>query len=121
MNIETSKNIAKLVGPTLTAIVASELLNLPIWSLNTAAGVHLNGALLFLGGLAIVRAHNYWTRTWPVIITLLGWLFMFGGLGRMFVPELQLKAAENFTMVTIVSLPFFLAGIFLTIKAYGKK
>jgi hypothetical protein len=33
---------------------------------------------LFIAGLAIVRVHNRWTNGWPVLVTILGWLFVLG-------------------------------------------
>jgi hypothetical protein len=48
--------------------------------------VYLSGTLLFVAGLAIVRAHNSWTPGWPVLITLVGWIAMLAGLGRMAAP-----------------------------------
>jgi hypothetical protein len=83
-----SKKIAALIGPTLTAITVSETLNIHIWADNTAAGVHLNGSLLFLAGLSIIRAHNHWVRNWSLMITLTGWFILFLGLLRMIAPEM---------------------------------
>ncbi len=39
---------------------------------------------MFVGGLAIVRAHNRWQRDWTVLATLVGWFFLLLGLFRMF-------------------------------------
>ena len=71
--MENSKQLAGLVGPTLTVLGVSEALNLHIWAANIAPVTYLDGVLLFAAGLAIVRAHNVWTRRWPVLITLAGW------------------------------------------------
>ena len=68
-----SKRIAGLVGPTLMALSASEALNYGIWEENLAPVTYLDGALLFVGGLSIVRAHNRWTSGWPVLTTLSAW------------------------------------------------
>jgi proline iminopeptidase len=113
-----SKKIAALVGPTLTAITVSETLNVHIWAGNTAAGVHLNGSLLFLAGLSIIRAHNRWVREWSVMITLTGWFVLFLGLFRMFAPEMQLEAVANTKAVAAETILAFTTGIFLTFKAY---
>ncbi len=74
-----SKRIAGLVGPTLIASSASEALNYRIWDDNLAPVTYLDGALLFVGGLSIVRAHNRWRGGWPVLTTLAGWSAL--GLG----------------------------------------
>jgi len=57
--------------------------------------VYLNGTLLFVAGPAIVRAHNRWTRGWPALITLVGWLAMLGGLGRMVAPVSAQQAGQT--------------------------
>lgn len=115
-----SKQIAGLIGPTLIAIIISEAVNFHIWPTTTAPVIYLNGSLLFVAGLSIVRVHNRWTRGWPLLITLMGWLATLGGLIRMFAPESAQRVAQNATAVLsslIVLLPI---GIFLTFKAYGR-
>jgi hypothetical protein len=117
--MSNSKNIAGLVGPTLIVVTISEMINVHIWASNTAAGVYLNGAILFVAGLSIVRAHNLWVRGWPVMVTLVGWFAMLLGLFRMFAPELQLEAAKNTSPVTAETMVVLAVGVFLTFKAYG--
>ena len=118
-----SKQMAGLIGPTAIAVTISETLNVNIWASNTAAGVYMNGSLLFVAGLAIVRSHNYWVRGWPVIVTLVGWFIILLGLFRMFAPEMQLEGAKKTTMVVVLTMFLLVIGIFLTFKAYsqGKK
>jgi len=115
-----SKQIAGLLGPSIIAVTTSETVNIHIWAGNTAAGVHFNGMVLFVAGLAIIRAHNLWVRGWPVLVTLAGWLLMFLGLFRMFFPELQLEAAKHASAVIVEIMPILAAGIFLTFKAYSR-
>ncbi|MBI5430543.1 MAG: hypothetical protein HY938_08815 [Nitrosomonadales bacterium] len=116
-----SKYIAGLLGPAIVAITASETVNIHIWAGNTAAGVHLNGAILFVVSLAIIRVHNLWVRGWPVLVTLSGWFFMFLGLFRMFFPELQLEGAKHTSSISAGTMLFLAAGLYLTYKAYGRE
>ncbi|HYV91672.1 MAG TPA: hypothetical protein VE978_07815 [Chitinophagales bacterium] len=116
-----SKQIAKLIGPTIIAVTVSETVNIHIWAANTAAGIHLNGALLFLGGLAIIRSHNLWVRGWPVLVTLTGWAIILLGLFRMFAPAMQLEAANNATVVIPEIMFVLVIGIVLTFKGYMSK
>ncbi|MBO9201569.1 MULTISPECIES: hypothetical protein [Niastella] len=116
-----SKHIAGLIGPAIIVITISEIRNAHIWAGNTAAGVYLNGTLLFIAGLSIIRSHNHWMPGWPVIITLSGWFVMLLGLLRMFAPELQLEVAKNTTAVIAGAMFVLTIGIFLTFKAYSKK
>jgi cytochrome bd-type quinol oxidase subunit 2 len=88
----TLKTIAGLIGPTLVAIAAGMLLNFGSFSTlaelvsRDPALIFVSGILLFVAGLAIVRVHNRWTNGWPVLVTVLGWLFVLGGLARMLFP-----------------------------------
>ena len=74
----TSKMIAALIGPTLIAIAAAMLLNFRSFPQlaeqisRDPALIFLSGVLLFVAGLAIVRAHNIWAGGWPVLVTVLG-------------------------------------------------
>ena len=118
--MSNSKQIAGLIGPTIIAVTISETINVHIWASNTVAGIFLNGALLFVAGLSIVRSHNYWVRSWPVVVTLTGWIVMLLGLFRMFAPELQLEGAKNTTVVVAGTMFVLVIGIFLTFKAYSR-
>ena len=113
-----SKRVAGLLGPSLIAITLSEMMNAHIWAAIVAPVTYLAGALWFVAGLAIVRAHNKLRRGWPVIVTLVGWFAMLGGLFRMFAPEVAQQGVQN-TFATFASqLVLLAAGIFLTFRAY---
>jgi hypothetical protein len=113
-----SRRLAGLIGPSLMAVTLSETINLHIWSTHIASLTYLNECLLLIGGLAIVRAHNLWTRRWPVLITLIGWLAMAGGLYRMFMPEAQQLGESPVTYAVIASL--FAMGCVLTLKSFSR-
>lgn len=113
-----SKHLAELIGPTLIAISISEAMNLPIFANNPAPVVYLNGTLLFVAGLSIIRAHNRWTRGWPVLVTFVGWLFLLGGLIRMIAPEFAQRSVQDPTPVYALLLVLLAIGILLTFKAY---
>ena len=117
-----SKEIAGLLGPTLTAIAVSEAMNLHIWGTNIAPVTYLVGILLFVAGLAIVRAHNRWIRGWPVLVTLVGWAAIFGGLFRMLAPEAQ-RGLQNVPTfgVYAVDMVLFAIGMLMTFKAYWSR
>jgi hypothetical protein len=111
-----SEDIAGLVGPTLMALSASEALNYRVWEENLAPVTYLDGALLFVGGLSIVRAHNRWMRGWPLLTTLAGWSALALGLVRMFAPEA--RQPERNTAIDGVLAAMFASGLVLTCKAY---
>jgi hypothetical protein len=114
------KRIAGLVGPTLVVLAASEALNANIWTGVSAAQTYLAGALWFVAGLAVVRAHNRWTGSWPVIVTLVGWFAIVGGLFRMFAPEFARASAPSPAVLLCIQAALLLIGVFLTFKAYGR-
>jgi hypothetical protein len=111
-----SRRIAGLVGPTLMALSASEALNYHIWTDNLPPVTYLDGALLFVGGLAIVRVHNRWARGWPLLTTLVGWSALALGLVRMFAPEAR-QPGRNAAIDGVLA-AMFTSGLVLTYKAY---
>ena len=115
------KRIAGLLGPTLVVLAASEAVNAHIWTAVPATQTYLAGSLWFLAGLAIVRAHNGWTGGWPVLVTLVGWFAILGGLFRMFAPEFAQARVPSAALVLGGQLVLFLIGAFLTLKAYGRR
>lgn len=120
-----SSRIAGLLGPTLIAISITEWMNLGVFVAaigpSFAPHVYLNGTLLFVAGLAIVRAHNYWTRGWPVLVTVVGWMAMVAGLSRMAAPVAAQEAGQHLTVVYASLVALLVIGAVLTFKAYGRR
>jgi hypothetical protein len=126
----TSKMIAGLIGPTLAAIAVAMLLNLSAFPAmveqvaRDPALIFLSGVLLFVAGLAILRAHNVWTGGWPVLVTVLGALAVLGGLGRMFFPirlaALAGEMGQSRGLIAGSAVVFLLIGGFLSFKAYSR-
>ena len=119
-----STRIAGLVGPTLIAVTITEWMNLDVFVAamgpTFAPHVYLNGTLLFVAGLAIVRAHPQWTLGWPVLNTLVGWFALIGGLGRMVAPLSAQHVGESpaFLYGTLVVL--LVIGVVLSIKSVSR-
>ena len=90
--MDTSLFIARLIGPLLLAVGAATLINqanmrqMATDFLASRPLVFVAGFLTLLGGLVIVNTHNVW-HGWPVIITIFGWLFVFGGAIRILIPD----------------------------------
>ena len=111
-----SKQLAGLVGPVVLVLAVSEALNLHIWTQSLPPVVYLNGIILFAAGLALVRAHNVWSLSWTVLVTLAGWFALALGLFRILIPEAQ-QAGDG--VVTYLGLAVFaVAGAVMTIQAY---
>ena len=118
-----SRRIAGLLGPTLIAIAVSEWINLDLMLRNPAPVVlvYLNGTLLLVAGLSIVRAHSRWNGGWSALVTLMGWLAILGGLFRMFIPGFTQQHEQDTTAIRAVLVGLFGIGTFLTFKAYMRE
>jgi len=112
-----SQNFASIVGPTLVVLAVTEKLNLGIWTPASPAVTYLNGLVLFVAGLCILRFHPVWVG-WPVTITLVGWLVMAVGLYRLIAP--QAPQASGGLATDAVFLVMLLVGGFLTVKGYAR-
>jgi uncharacterized membrane protein HdeD (DUF308 family) len=111
-----SRNIAGTMGPAMVALSISEALNYRIWDTNMPQLIYLNGTLLLIAGIAIVRNHNLWVKDWRVLVTAMGWVAVFFGLLRMFFPEARQPEASP-GMYAFLGLAL-LAGSFLSAKSY---
>jgi hypothetical protein len=125
-----SKSIAALIGPTLVAIAVAILLNFGSFPAiaeqvsRDPALIFLSGILLFVAGLAILRVHNVWSVGWPVLVTVLAWMAIAGGLIRLFFP-IQLGAivagvGQNTALIIAVSLVLLGVGVFLSYKGWSR-
>jgi hypothetical protein len=94
-SLSRSHQLARLIGPALLAISTAESLNPHIWASSSPPTVFLNGSVIFVSGLAIVRHHNLWTTGWPVLVTLSGWSGLVLGLMRMLIPEKVLESVRK--------------------------
>lgn len=111
-----SKEISKLVGPTMSVMIISEIINFHIWSTNIPSLTYLNGMILFVAGISILRIHNIWVFSWRVLVTLSGWFGIVLGSLRIFFPEARQASDNTSTFIGISILG--LVGIVLTIKGY---
>lgn len=125
-----SKTIAGLIGPTLIVIAAAVLVRLGSFQAiadqvsREPALIFLSGILLFVAGLAIVRAHNIWTGGWPVLVTVLGWLAIVGGLVRLLFPTwfaaVAAQLGQSTGLIAAVAIVFLVVGAFLSYKGYSR-
>jgi hypothetical protein len=119
-----SKRIGGLVGPTIVAMLLAEFpfVQPHLYDAQIPPVVYLSGVLMFVGGLAIVRAHNHWARDWTVLVTLSGWFFLLLGLFRMFAAGLYQRGAANTSMRVFMVLEVILLvlGLIMTVKAYSR-
>ncbi len=92
-DMQTSRYLAKLIGPVFLAIGLGLLLNAELFRamgeqfLQSYALIYLSGLVALSAGIAIVLAHNVWAPDWRAIITVLGWLAIVGGVARIVFPQ----------------------------------
>ncbi|MCB9765934.1 MAG: hypothetical protein H6739_39535 [Alphaproteobacteria bacterium] len=113
-----ARRVAAVAGPTLLAVTSSETLNLGIWAQGQPTLTYLNGMLLFVAGLIVLRTWHRWTRTWAVAVTITGWLALLAGLARMFFPAAP-QGGENAATYAFIGLLFSL-GLWLTVHGYRR-
>ena len=93
--------IARLIGPLFVVLGVGILANLGLYTAMVSEAVqlpvlvYLFGALSFTAGLAILNAYRAWTADWRVIITVLGWLLVIGGIIRIVLPRLTASLATT--------------------------
>jgi hypothetical protein len=125
--MRTSVLLARLIGPVFLAMGAGILVNRGAYAalaaefLRSVALIYLSGLIALAAGLAIVNLHNVWAADWRVVITILGWLSLLGGIARIVWPQL---AAQVGTAM-IQGAGFLAAGVlvlalgaFLSFKGY---
>lgn len=126
--METSFFLAKLIGPVLI-VIGSGLLVKPTDFrematdfLASRAMIFLSGLLTLVAGLAIVLTHNVWEFSWPVIITILGWLSVGGGVFRILFPDSVQSMGKSMlnkpTMMTVSGAIQILLGLWLCYIGY---
>jgi hypothetical protein len=115
--MENSKALAKVIGPSLCVMSLSEMVNLHIWTKAVPSVTYLNGIILFITGLYVIRIHNSWRTDWTILVTLTAWVGMALGLFRIFFPEAEQAGNSISTYVLLMFL--FSVGLILTWKSYG--
>ena len=117
-----SRRIAGVLGPTIIAMIASEfpLVQPRLYDAQIPPVVYLSGVLMFVAGLAIVRAHNRWRLDWTILVTLSGWFALALGALRMFAASAYQQRAGTLGTTTfiVVESVLLVCGFVMTYKAY---
>jgi drug/metabolite transporter (DMT)-like permease len=91
--MDPAHTIARLLGPVFSVIGIGMLANGVIYHemagqfLSVYPLIYFSGILALLAGLAILNAHNAWTRDWRSLITALGWIMTAVGTFRILAPQ----------------------------------
>lgn len=87
------------------------------------------GLLVFSGFLGVmigvghILLFNSWSLDWILILTLIGWISLFKGMIRVFIPKWTQKFVKDFhskssnTSATLVII--FIVGLYLVVKGFG--
>src|SRR5262249_54875142 len=95
--MSTSIFLARLMGPIMLAVGIGMLVNGATYrklaedALRSPVLIYLSGLLTMTAGMAVVLAHSVWAPDWRVVITILGWLAVFGGATRIICPQATRK------------------------------
>jgi hypothetical protein len=126
--MQTSVFLAKLLGPFFLAAGAGLLFNGMAFRgiadefLRSPALVFLAGLIVMPAGLAIVLTHNVWALNWPVLITILGWLALLGGMLRLTMPQRATSIGRTLyrhpTFANVSAALWLAAGAYLCFFGY---
>ena len=121
--------IAGLAGPLFMAVGVALLVNrravagLVSGTLNSPEFIFFSGLITLIAGLAVVRTHNVWSAEWTLLVTVIGWLCVIGGVIRIVWPDrvsvLRTNLLRSENAITASALVSLLLGAFLTAKGYA--
>ena len=120
--------IARLIGPVFVAIGLGLLLNTSFYegavveAMHSPTLVYLSGIASLLAGVAALNAYRAWTADWRVVVTLLGWLFVIGGIVRIVLPGVVVWLATSIstapTVLLVVGVIVLIVGGYLSFEGY---
>jgi len=123
--------IARLVGPLFVVIGLGVLINARFYegaiveAVHSPTLVYLSGVASLLAGLAIVNAYRAWTADWRVIVTILGWLCVIGGIVRIVFPGIVTALATSVysgsTVLLIAGAIVLIVGAYLSFEGYRQE
>ena len=119
--------IARLIGPAFVAVGLGVLANGPFYTALILEAVHsptliyFSGLMALVPGLAILNVHRSWSG-WPVIITIIGWLMVIGGVIRLVLPATTATLTSDLYskpfVLLIVALVVLVVGAYLCFEGY---
>jgi hypothetical protein len=126
--MQSSLNIARLVGPVLSAVGIGMLANQATYremATQFLAGlpfIYFSGVLMLVAGLAILNVHKDWTRDWRSTVTAIGWILTCVGTFRIIAPQfanfIASSIIENAGFFTGLGIFLVTVGGFVTFKGY---
>ena len=75
---------------------------------NSAALTYIAGSVGIILGMILIEYHNIWVKNWTVLITIISWLFLLGGITIVIFPK-SLSFGKD------LLLNYLLIGIFMIV------
>ncbi len=126
--METSKLLARIMGPVMIVQAIGIVINLAEFQRiyeefsKSPSLCYLGGLMAFLLALLVLQFHNRWEAGWPVLITIVSWIALIKGLILILFPGSVLILWQPFmaspTPLIISMIISGAVGVFLTIKGY---
>jgi hypothetical protein len=123
--------VARLVGPVFVAVGLGILLNgtfytaLILEAVHSPTLIYFSGLISLIPGLAILNVHRTWSGGWPVIVTIIGWLMVIGGVIRLVLPATTATLAGDLyskpAALLIVAIITLVVGAYLSFEGYRRK
>lgn len=83
----------------------------------------LVGIMTFIVGLLLVVSHNVWVMAWPVVVTIIAWLTLIGGLIRLFCPDtvhkIWKRVIDKPVKIVVCGIISLIVGLFLLYNVYA--
>lgn len=120
--METSIFLAKVIGLVIVISTAAVFIHYKAFraleeeAVKSPMIAYLAGFTILILGVLIVVSHSVWTLDWRIVITIVGWLVLLKGAGRIFFPNAVRRLIEKkrdnrwFLLAEIV---LFLVGLYL--------
>ena len=54
---------------------------------NSAALTYIAGSIGIILGMILIEYHNIWVKNWTILITIISWLFLIGGVTIVIIPK----------------------------------
>lgn len=128
--LETSILLARIIGPLFWVVGLGFLVNLEHYTkmlvnfLENSEMYYFSGTLAFIIGMAMVLFHNLWVADWRLVITVIGWMSLFKGVGRIIFPNIGLRVARNLlgggnTALSVGAGVMLILGVWLSYQGFG--
>ncbi len=105
----TDAQIFQAIGIVYIAVGIGMLINPDFYKklikdfTENTSGIYLGGLVALMIGFLLVTFHNIWSKDWPVIITIIGWVALVKGLFLITLPRVSIKICNIYKMDKFLS------------------